>query len=146
MAQLLGEFEVPVDSKGRIFVPAEIRRKLPPEASESMVIIHGFDHCLLAYPLDVWDETAEKMRALRQTDPEARMVIRTMLSQATEARIDRQGRAAIPRRLLDRVGIKDQLVVIGALDKLELWEPAQLSSVMSSADESLQETARKFDL
>ena len=45
MAQFLGEHEVPVDDKGRIFVPAEFRKKLPTEANETLVVVRGFDHC-----------------------------------------------------------------------------------------------------
>ncbi len=55
MAQFLGEHEVPVDDKGRIFVPAEFRKKLPPEANETFVVVRGFDHCLSAYPQHVWE-------------------------------------------------------------------------------------------
>ena len=146
MTPFLGEYEVPVDSKGRIFVPAELRRKLPSEAGETLVIVRGFDRCLNAYPLNVWEEKAAKMLHLPQTDRNARMLIRGMLSQAAEARLDRQGRAAIPRKLLARAGISDQMVVIGALDKLELWNPDDWSRFMAEADVSLEDVAQGFDL
>ena len=48
--QFLGEYDVPVDAKGRVFVPAEFRKKLPPEAAETFVVVRGFDRCLTAYP------------------------------------------------------------------------------------------------
>ncbi len=146
MPQFLGEYQVPVDEKGRIFVPAELRRKLPPEAADTLVVIRGFDRCLIAYPLHVWEETSSKMMRLPQTDRNARMLIRGMLSQAGEARLDKQGRAAIPRKLLERVGIADQVIVIGALDKLELWNPDDWNRFMSEADVSMEEVAQNFDL
>ena len=68
MAQFLGEHEGPVDDKGRIFVPAEFRKKLPPEANETFVVVRGFDHCLTAYPQHVWEETALKLLRLPQTE------------------------------------------------------------------------------
>lgn len=146
MAQFLGEYQVPVDDKGRIFVPAELRRKLPPEASDTLVVVRGFDRCLTAYPLNVWEETASRMLRLPQTDRNVRMLIRGMLSQAAEARLDKQGRAAIPRKLLERAGIGDQVVVIGALDKLELWNPGDWDRFMSEADVSLEDVAQEFEL
>jgi len=146
MAQFLGEYEVPVDEKGRIFVPAEIRRKFPPEADDTLVVVRGFDRCLYGYPQNVWEETSRKMQRLPQTERKARMLVRGILSQAAEARLDRQGRANIPRRLLERVGIKDQMVVIGALDRIEFWDPEEWKRFMAEADTSLEEVAENYSL
>ena len=38
-------------------------------------------------------------------------------------KLDRQGRTGIPRKLLSKAGITNQMVIIGALDKLEFWSP-----------------------
>jgi MraZ protein len=146
MAQFLGEHDVPVDEKGRIFVPAEFRKKLPPEANETFIVVRGFDRCLTAYPQHVWEDTARKMLRLPQTERNVRMLIRGMLSQAAEVKLDRQGRANIPRKLLERAGISDHMVVIGALDKLEFWDPEDWSEVMAEADTSMQKVAENYEL
>lgn len=146
MAQFLGEYDVPVDEKGRVFVPAEFRKKLPPEANDTFVVVRGFDRCLTAYPQHVWDETAGRMLRLRQTERKVRVLIRGMLSQAAEVKLDRQGRANIPRKLLERVGISDQMVIIGALDKLEFWNPEDWNQFMEEADISLEEVAESLEL
>ena len=146
MAQFLGEYDVPVDEKGRIFVPAEFRKKLPPEANDSFVVVRGFDRCLTAYPQHVWDETAGRLLRLRQTERKVRIFIRGMLSQAAEVKLDRQGRANIPRKLLERVGISSQMVVIGALDKLEFWNPEDWNQFMGEADSTLEEVAESLEL
>ena len=48
MSQFLGEFEVPVDNKGRVFIPAELRRELLPEDGDTVVVVRGLDGCLTA--------------------------------------------------------------------------------------------------
>ena len=144
--QFLGEYDVPVDIKGRIFVPAEFRKKLPPEAGETFVVVRGFDRCLTAYPQHVWEETATKMLRLPQTERNVRVFIRGMLSQAAEVNLDRQGRASIPRKLLERVGIADRMIVIGALDKLEIWKPEDWDQFMQEADPALEQVAESLDL
>lgn len=146
MTQFLGEHEVPVDEKGRIFVPAEFRRKLPSEAGDTLVVVRGYDRCLSAYPQSTWESTARKILELPQTDRKVRLFVRGVLSQAAEARLDRQGRANIPRKLLERVGIKDRMVVIGALDKLEFWNPAEWDRFMEEADPALEEVAEQLAL
>ena len=144
--QFLGEYDVPVDAKGRVFVPAEFRKKLPPEAAETFVVVRGFDRFLTAYPQNAWEETADKILRLPQTERNVRVFIRGMLSQAAEVRLDRQGRASIPRKLLARVGIADSMVIIGALDKLEFWNLDDWKQFMQEADPALEGVAEKFDL
>ena len=139
MAQFLGEHDVPVDDKGRIFVPAEFRKKLPPEANETLVVVRGFDRCLTAYPQHIWEVTAGKLLGLPQTERKIRGFIRAMLSQAAEVKMDRQGRASIPRKLLDKANISDQMVVIGALDKLEFWNPTDWQHFLNEADPAMEE-------
>ena len=146
MAQFLGEYEVPVDEKGRIFVPAEFRRKLPGESGDTLVVVRGYDRCLSAYPQSTWEETARKMLQLPQTDRKVRLFVRGVLSQAAEARLDRQGRANIPRKLLERVGITDRMIVIGALDKLEFWNPEEWVRFMEEADPALEDVAEHLAL
>ena len=68
------------------------------------------------------------------------------LSQAKEVRLDRQGRATIPRKLLERAGIEDRMVVIGALDKLEFWNPKSWAAYMEQAESTLEEVAESLDL
>ena len=146
MAQFLGEHEVPVDDKGRIFVPAEFRKKLPTEANETLVVVRGFDHCLTAYPQHIWEETAQKLLRLPQTERKVRGFIRAILSQAAEVKMDRQGRASVPRKLLAKADIDDQMVVIGALDKLEFWNPEDWNRFLEEADPVMEEVAESLEL
>ncbi|MYA23640.1 MAG: hypothetical protein F4Z30_13055 [Gemmatimonadetes bacterium] len=78
---------------------------------------------MTAYPQQVWEETAQQLLDLPQTNPEARAFIRSMLSRATEVKMDRQGRIGIRRDLLKLANITDQMVIIGVLNKLEFWNP-----------------------
>jgi MraZ protein len=144
--QFLGEHEVPVDAKGRVFIPAEFRKKLPPEAEDTFVVLRGLDGCLTAYPQHVWAEIAKKMMRLPPTEQKSRIFVRSMLSQAAEVKLDRQGRVLMPRKLLDRVGIKDAMIIIGALDKLEIWEPGVWSRYIEEAEPVLEEVAESLDL
>ena len=146
MSRFLGEYDVPVDDKGRIFVPAEIRRKLLPEDGDVFVIVRGLDGCLNAHPQGAWGEIAEKIMRLPQSDQKVRLFYRGTLSQAAEVRLDKQGRASIPRKLLDRAGIEDRMVVIGALNKLELWNPDSWAAYMEQAEAVLEEVAESLDV
>jgi MraZ protein len=144
MRQFTGEYEAPVDDKGRIFVPAEVRRNMPPEAPDELMVVKGFEQNLYAYPLPIWKEKSDKLRLLPQTDPGAQDFKRGLLSQACQVTMDRQGRATISRRLLGRVGITDRMVIVGMLDWLELWSPADYESWLARVDGTLQKTAARY--
>lgn len=146
MSQFLGEYEVPVDEKGRIFIPAELRRKLLPEDGDTLVVIRGLDGCLTAHPLQSWSVIAKKIMELPQTDQKVRLFSRGTLSQAAELKLDRQGRVNLPRKLLDRAGIGDRMTVIGALDKLEFWNPEVWRVYMEQAESTLEEVAQSLNL
>ena len=96
--------------------------------------------------VQAWAEIATKMTRLPQTDPKVRVFIRGMLSQAAEVKLDRQGRANLPRKLLERVGIADRMVVIGALDKIEFWNPEAWGQFMQQADSALEAVAESLEL
>ena len=121
-------------------------KKLPTEAKETLVVVRGFDHCLTAYPQHVWEETAQKLLRLPQTERKVRGFIRAMLSQAAEVKMDRQGRASVPRKLLAKADIDDQMVVIGALDKLEFWNPEDWNRFLEEADPAMEEVAESLEL
>ena len=144
--QFLGEFEVPVDDKGRIFLPAELRRNIEPEADETLVVVRGLDGCLTAHPKHLWSQIATKILCLPQTEQKVRLYYRGMLSQAAEVKLDRQGRASVPRKLLERAGIDDRMVVIGALDRLEFWQPDAWKQYLQQAEATLEEVAETLDL
>lgn len=144
--QFLGEYEVPVDDKGRIFLPAELRRNLDPEADDTLVVVRGLDGCLTAHPRNAWTQIADRMKRLPQTEQKVRLYYRGTLSQAAEVRLDRQGRVSVPRKLLERAGIAERMVVIGALDRLEFWNPQAWQGYLAQAESSLEEVAESLDL
>ncbi|MEE2657385.1 MAG: division/cell wall cluster transcriptional repressor MraZ [Candidatus Latescibacterota bacterium] len=146
MAQFLGEYEVTVDEKGRIFLPADLRRNLDSEADDTLVVVRGLDGCLTAHPRNIWATIAGKMLRLPQTDQKVRLYYRTTLSQAAEIKLDRQGRTSIPKKLLDRVGICERMTVIGALDKLEFWDPEKWRQYLQQAESGLEDAAEDLNL
>ena len=145
-AQFLGEYEVPVDDKGRIFLPADLRRNLEPEADDTLVILRGLDGCLTAHPRNAWTQIAERMKQLPHTEKKVRLYYRNVLSQAAEEKLDRQGRMSVPRKLLELVGITDRLVVIGQLDRLEFWQPEAWLQYQAQSEPALEEVAETLDL
>jgi MraZ protein len=124
MAGFKGKYEHAVDDKGRASLPAKIRKALTPEAKDSFVITRGYENSLVLYPLDAWNKYEEQMRSELNTHREEdRLFIRMLMMWAQEVTLDKQSRIMIPQELMEIAGITTQVVIIGALEKIELWSP-----------------------
>ena len=134
MSTFYGKFEYTIDEKGRLNVPAELRRGLGPEADDTIAVTYGYGDYLQAFGLDDWRDREEAVRKLPWGDPHARDIKRRVGSGASIQRLDGQGRIRISRELLDEVGIQDRVRVVGAVDCFELWNPERYDEHMASAD------------
>jgi MraZ protein len=124
MAGFKGKYEHTVDDKGRVSLPSKIRKSLNPEANDSFVITRGYENSLVLYPLDAWNRYEEQMRSgLNQHREEDRLFIRMIMMWAQDVTLDRQSRIMIPKELTEIAGITTQVLIIGALEKIELWSP-----------------------
>lgn len=140
-----GTYNYSIDHKGRLSIPAKFRDKSDSPAGEHFVIARGFEGCLYLYPRDGWDKIEEKLLALKTiSDPHARYFVRTLLSNAADARIDKLGRISIPQNLLDLADIKKDVIVRGVLDKIEVWDPDVLRKYEESQPDSYEDVARQL--
>lgn len=114
---LMGEFNHNVDSKNRIIIPSKLRESL----GESIIVSKGLDGCLYIYPKNEWKIFEEKLKALPMTNKNARTFVRFFYSGATEINPDKSGRALIPKSLMEYANIKNEVVSVGMIDKVEIW-------------------------
>ena len=118
----MGEYNHSVDAKGRTIVPAKLREGL----GETFVITTGLDGCLFVYSLEEWEKFEQKMQEQPQvSNSEMRKVIRFFLSGAMQCEVDKQGRILIPSNLREFAGLTKDIVFIGALNRVEIWDKAK---------------------
>lgn len=132
-----------VDDKGRVNLPAKLRKYVSPEANETFVITRGFEKCLFVYPIDEWNKMEENLRNLSSYDPEHRRFIRSLLELASESQLDTQARLTIPQELREYASIQNEVRIIGTLDKIELWNPQEYGEYKNSQPESYESIAAK---
>lgn len=131
MAGLKGQWEYSVDSKGRLALPAKLRRAIRPEANDALTITRGFEPCLYAYPSYEWERVESQVSQLNSYRKEVRSLIRVLLGWADDATMDGQGRIALSKRHLDFAGITDSVVIVGAYDRIEIWSPERYEQEMA---------------
>lgn len=115
----IGEYQHSIDPKGRLAIPYRIRKFLRGGAVVAEGII---DKCLFLYPKDEWEKLAAKLAELPLSDPQARAFTRLIFSGAVEVGFDRQGRILLPGFLRGYAGIKNQAVITGVYNRVEIWD------------------------
>lgn len=139
MSSFIGSETSAVDVKGRIVVPARLRRGLAPEAADTFTIVRGPEGCVNMYPLDEWRRYADRLRTLAVGDEKARAFFRLLSDSATEATIDGQGRVLLTPRLLALAGVTAQAKLVGAFDHIELWDPKRFEQGVGPVDSSFDQ-------
>jgi MraZ protein len=119
-----GSFTYSVDNKGRTALPARLRKNLSASAKGNFVITRGFERCLYIYPQDEWNKLEQFVRGLSFLDAQHRFFARTLFERATDAPMDSQSRISIPQELLKFAGIENEVLILGVLDRIEVWSPA----------------------
>jgi MraZ protein len=118
---LTGEFRHTLDDRSRVAVPVRFR----PRLAEGATLARWLDKCLGLFPNDEWEELAAKLRGLPLTNAKAREFARFMSSGAVEVQLDKQGRILVPSYLREYAGLSEgEVIVVGALNRLEIWAPA----------------------
>jgi len=117
----MGEYHPSMDEKGRIALPARLRKHESGEIS-SLVLTHGFDKCIMALVPEEWNLFVEnKLMILSQSEPENRKRVRFLLGGATECDLDKQGRILVPQYLKDYALVDGEITVLGLYNRIEIW-------------------------
>ena len=117
-----GSFEHTVDAKGRVSVPSRFREILVDHYDDRLVLALDYDRCLTVYPLEEWERLEEKIKNLPMMQKEVKEFMRFFFSTATECELDKQGRILIPPPLRERAGIHKNVLLIGIINKVEIWD------------------------
>ena len=132
--QFFGEFEnIPIDAKNRLIVPAPLRNALP-NGVTSIIVTQWFDGCLAAFDPEGWRQLIDQLLSMGHSQVKTRQLVRKMAGSASEVKLDRQGRALIPRKRLDSVGISDRATLTGVIDKIEIWDPDRYDEAQDNTD------------
>lgn len=126
---LIGEYEHTLDAKGRLSMPAKLRRDM----GEAFIVTKGLDGCLFAFSQEEWKNFETKLKALPLSDRNARNFVRFFLAGATECELDKQGRFLIPNNLRTAAKLEKEAIIIGVGTRLEIWN----REIWQSKDEEI---------
>lgn len=115
----MGTYTPKLDAKGRLFLPAKFRDQL----EAGLVVTRGQERCLNVYPAPQFQTLVERLSGAPLTNKGVRDYVRMFASGAFEETPDKQGRITIPPLLRGYASLTKDVVVIGSLQHVEIWDP-----------------------
>jgi len=143
MSYLTGEFECKLDAKGRMMIPAGLKKQLPEAEGEGLVINRGLENYLVIYTKKEWDKKLDELSKLNEYDRKAIKFVRYFTGGATVLLPDAAGRVNLPKNLLDYAGISSDVVLTCMLNKVEVWDKKAHQQMISNEPENFAELAEE---
>ncbi len=138
-----GQYSYSIDSKGRISIPAKLRKHVTAEANDTFVMTQGTATCIDIYPQDQWQQFEEKLLKLNPFNPMEAKFIRMIMQHASDDTLDAQSRILIPQNLIEYAKIEKEVLILGALKKIEVWNPKVYEEYLKQSDETYESIAAK---
>ena len=138
-----GQFTHSIDSKGRISIPAKLRKHVSSDANDAFVMTKGTSTCIDIYPMDEWQQMEQKLLKLNPFNPDDAKFIRMFSQYASEDTMDSQARILIPQPLIEYAKIDKEVLILGALKKIEVWNPKVYEDYINQSTDTYEEIAAK---
>ena len=134
-----GTYTPKLDEKGRLFLPAKFRDQL----TEGLVVTRGQEFCLTVWPMDDFMELTRKAQEAPVTVKGARDYTRFLFAGASEEKPDKQGRITITPMLREYASLDRDVVVIGVMNRIEIWDPARWQQYSAEQETKFSELSEE---
>jgi len=135
----LGTHTPRLDEKGRLILPAKFREQL----EDGVVVTRGQERCLYVFPVAEFTRIAGQLRQAPVTSKQARDYLRVFLSGASDEAMDRQGRITVPANLRAYAGLSRECAVIGAGERVEIWDLAAWDAYLAQQETAFADQAEE---
>ena len=123
-----------VDEKRRVQIPAKWR---PDESGTELTLMLWPQHqavtCLRVLPPTQMARMKADIDALPNDNPKKGVLKRFIGSESVQVTLDKVGRICLPEEMARAAGVKDEAVLVGLLDRFEIWNPARYENVKAAA-------------
>lgn len=130
MARFFGRYEHSLDAKGRLILPSKFRH-----AFESGGFLSQYnDRCLALWTPEDFEKQMAIMEENQEKGKDERNLARLWAAGSQEIEVDKQGRMAIPGYLRDYARLTGEVLVHGAISRIELWDPQEWSNKVAPSE------------
>ncbi|MDX1278176.1 division/cell wall cluster transcriptional repressor MraZ [Oceanihabitans sediminis] len=134
MNSLIGTYECKVDAKGRLMLPAALKKQLSPVLQDGFVLKRAvFQPCLELYPMSEWQVLMRKINKLNRFNKKNDEFIRRFTAGVKMVEVDATGRLLIPKDLVVFADITKDIVLSSAINIVEIWDKDKYEQAIDAA-------------
>ncbi|WP_333878336.1 division/cell wall cluster transcriptional repressor MraZ [Flavobacterium sp.] len=123
MNSIIGTYECKVDAKGRLMIPAALKKQLAGSLQDGFVLKRSvFQSCLELYPMAEWNLMMQKINKLNRFVKKNNDFIRRFTAGVKIVEVDDLGRLLIPKDLMVFGQISKDIVLSSAVNIVEIWD------------------------
>ena len=143
MKTLIGTYECKVDGKGRLMLPASLKKQLG-SLEEGFVLKRSvFQPCLELFPMSEWSKMMLKINKLNRFIKKNNDFIRRFTAGVKMVEIDATGRLLIPKDLVFFAQIDKDIVLNSAINIIEIWDKKQYENAIENATDDFADLAEE---
>tara|TARA_B100001167_G_scaffold190978_1_gene159494 strand:- start:2742 stop:3215 length:474 start_codon:yes stop_codon:yes gene_type:complete len=132
---LIGTYECKVDTKGRLMMPAALKKQLAKELQEGFVVKRSvFNSCLELWPMSEWEVMMQKLNGLNRFVKKNVEFIRRFTAGVKMVEADASGRLLIPKDLITFAAISKDIVLTSGGNIIEIWDLVAYETAVSNED------------
>ncbi|MDR0195480.1 MAG: division/cell wall cluster transcriptional repressor MraZ [Myroides sp.] len=139
---IIGTYECKIDAKGRVLVPASLKKQLPGIADGFVLKRSVFENCLELWPMAEWEKMMSKIGKLNPFDKKNDAFIRRFMAGVKNVDIDDAGRLLIAKDLIDFAQISKDLVFSSKVNIMEIWDKKMYEATLEEDDFDFGELAQ----
>jgi MraZ protein len=119
-----------INDSGRVSIPSKIRETLKSVyGEETLTLVIGRSY-IVAYPTGEWEKFERTLQENPATNEQEANLERFLYASLAETAVDRQGRILIPPALRLRAGLSGEVMIVGRLNRFEIWDKAKWDAVI----------------
>lgn len=123
MNSIIGTYECKIDAKGRLMIPAALKKQLAGSLQDGFVLKRSvFQPCLELYPMSEWNLMMQKINKLNRFVKKNNDFIRRFTAGVKVVEIDALGRLLVPKDLMSFSQISKDIVLSSAVNIVEVWD------------------------
>ncbi|WP_179004871.1 division/cell wall cluster transcriptional repressor MraZ [Winogradskyella forsetii] len=144
MNSFIGTYECKADAKGRLMIPAVLKKQLSSALQDGFVLKRAvFQPCLELYPMSEWNQMMEKINKLNRFKKKNNDFIRRFTAGVKMVEVDSTGRLLIPKDLISFSGISKAVVLASAVNILEIWDKDKYEQAIDDAASDFADLAEE---
>ena len=123
MINLIGTYECTVDNKGRIMIPAQLKKQLDGFTKEPFILKRSvFQNCLELFPYSEWKLMMDKVNKLNRFVKKNNDFIRMYTAGVKSIDLDSTGRILVPKDLIAISKLTKNVVLSSSINIIEIWD------------------------